>query len=239
MGTGKSCTADGTIQYIREENLISEYHIRYGHRSGIAFHHVSDQYIALFSTFIRRGVWEAVEIIEALLKNQSDIKPDTVHADTQGQSTVVSAPVITLFKTIPFIMLRAVGLVALGAVFYYLCFVYLEDYLMQYGGLSHNLTSSIISSCVAAMLLLVPIGGLICDKIGRRYSYFIVAGGIAIYSIAGFKLLLTHHVINIVIAMTIFTLLSSLEQATTSVTVVEQFPATIRYSGVSFSYNVT
>ena len=77
--------------YIREENLIAEYHIRYGHRGGIAYHHVSDQYIALFSTFIPCGVWEAVEIIEALLKNQSDIKPDTIHADTQGQSTVVFA----------------------------------------------------------------------------------------------------------------------------------------------------
>jgi TnpA family transposase len=90
-GTGKSCAADGTIQYIREENLIAEYHIRYGHRGGIAYHHVSDQYIALFSTFIPCGVWEAVEIIEALLRNESDIKPNTVHADTQGQSTVVFA----------------------------------------------------------------------------------------------------------------------------------------------------
>ena len=90
-GTGKACAGDGTICYIREENLIAEYHIRYGHRGGIAYHHVSDQYIALFSTFIPCGVWEAVEIIEALLKNQSDIKPDTIHADTQGQSTVVFA----------------------------------------------------------------------------------------------------------------------------------------------------
>jgi TnpA family transposase len=90
-GDGKSCGADGTICYIREENLIAEYHLRYGHRGGIAYHHVSDQYIALFSTFIPCGVWEAVEIIEALLKNQSENKPDTVHADTQGQSAVVFA----------------------------------------------------------------------------------------------------------------------------------------------------
>ena len=90
-GTGKSCAADGTICYIRQENLISEYHVRYGHRGGIAYHHISDQYIALFSTFIPCGVWEAVEIIEALLKNKSDIKSDTIHADTQGQSTVVFA----------------------------------------------------------------------------------------------------------------------------------------------------
>lgn len=90
-GTGKSSAFDGTLCYIREENLIAEYHIRYGHRGGIAYHHVSDQYIALFSTFIPCGVWEAVEIIDALLNNESDIQPDIIHADTQGQSTVVFA----------------------------------------------------------------------------------------------------------------------------------------------------
>jgi hypothetical protein len=48
--------------------------------------HVADNYIALFSHFIPCGVWEAVYIIEGLLQNLSDVKPDTVHADTQGQS---------------------------------------------------------------------------------------------------------------------------------------------------------
>jgi TnpA family transposase len=59
---------------------------------GIAYHYVSDTYVALFSRFIPCGVWEAVHLIEGLLANQSDIQPSTVHADTQGQS----APVFTL-----------------------------------------------------------------------------------------------------------------------------------------------
>lgn len=36
-------------------------------------------------------MWEAVYIIEGLLKNTSDVKPTTVHADTQGQSQPVFA----------------------------------------------------------------------------------------------------------------------------------------------------
>jgi len=36
-------------------------------------------------------VWEAVYIIDGLLKNTSEIQPDTLHADTQGQSTPVFA----------------------------------------------------------------------------------------------------------------------------------------------------
>jgi TnpA family transposase len=52
---------------------------------------VSDLYIALFVHFIPPGVWEAIYIIEALMKNKSTIQPDTVFADTQGQSTPVFA----------------------------------------------------------------------------------------------------------------------------------------------------
>lgn len=89
LGDAKRCGADGTLRNIYEDNLMAEAHYRYKHKGGIAYHHVADNYIALFSTFIPCGVWEAIEIIEGLLKNQSDIQPDTIHADTQGQSTPV------------------------------------------------------------------------------------------------------------------------------------------------------
>ncbi len=101
-GDGKSCAADGNLRELREENLIAEFHVRYGKKGGIAYHHVADNYIALFSTFIPCGVWEAVSIIEGLLQNKSDIQPDTIHADTQGQSTVVFAVAYLLgFKLMP------------------------------------------------------------------------------------------------------------------------------------------
>ncbi|MDE2422485.1 MAG: Tn3 family transposase [Gammaproteobacteria bacterium] len=90
-GDGKSAAADGTKYDMYDQNLMAEYHIRYGGYGGIAYHHVADNYVALFSHFIPCGVWEAVYIIEGLLQNKSDIQPDTVHADTQGQSAPVFA----------------------------------------------------------------------------------------------------------------------------------------------------
>ncbi|NBD32637.1 MAG: Tn3 family transposase, partial [Cyanobacteria bacterium] len=90
-GTGKQVSADGTKWDIYEQNLLAEYHIRYGGYGGIGYYHVSDTYIALFSHFIPCGVWEAVYLLDGLLKNQSEIQPDTIHADTQGQSTPVFA----------------------------------------------------------------------------------------------------------------------------------------------------
>jgi TnpA family transposase len=56
-GTGNQASVDGTKWDIYENNLLAEYHIRYGGYGGIGYYHVSDTYIALFSHFIPCGVW--------------------------------------------------------------------------------------------------------------------------------------------------------------------------------------
>jgi hypothetical protein len=81
-GSEKHASADGMKWDLYGQNLLSECHIRYGGYGGIGYYHVSDTYVALFSHFIPCGVWEAVYILDGLLKNRSDIQPDTVHADT-------------------------------------------------------------------------------------------------------------------------------------------------------------
>lgn len=88
-GSAGVAIADGTQMELRENNLLGERHIRYGGFGGIAYHHISATYIALFSKFIACGVWEAVYILDALLEQRSDLQPDTLHADTQGQSEPV------------------------------------------------------------------------------------------------------------------------------------------------------
>ena len=88
-GGGNAAIADGTHVRLRENNLMGSRHIRYGGYGGIAYHHISDTYIALFTSFISCGVWEAVHILDGLMKNRSKIQPDTLHADTQGQSEPV------------------------------------------------------------------------------------------------------------------------------------------------------
>jgi TnpA family transposase len=88
-GAGRAAIADGTHVPLRENNLIGAQHIRYGGYGGIAYHHISDSYIALFTSFIPCGAWEAIHILDGLIKNRSTIQPDTLHADTQGQSEPV------------------------------------------------------------------------------------------------------------------------------------------------------
>ena len=88
-GDGQAAIADGTHVELRENNLLGEQHIRYGKYGGINYQHISNNYIALFCHFISCGVWEAVYILDGLLENRSELQPDTLHADTHGQSEPV------------------------------------------------------------------------------------------------------------------------------------------------------
>lgn len=88
-GSGKHASVDGTKWDIYEQNLLAEYHLRYGGYGGIGYYHISDTYIALFSHFIPCGVLEAIYLLDGLHNNKSDIQPDTIHGDTHSQSATV------------------------------------------------------------------------------------------------------------------------------------------------------
>ena len=88
-GLGKSASGDGTKWDLSPQNLMSEYHIRYGGYGGIGYYLVSDLYIALFSRFTTCGSWEGHYILDFIHENTSDVQPDTIHADTQGQSAAI------------------------------------------------------------------------------------------------------------------------------------------------------
>lgn len=88
-GSGQSASADGTQWDLHPQSLMSEYHIRYGGYGGIGYYLVSDTYIALFSRFIACGAWEGNTILDFVVENRSALQPDTIHADTQGQSAPI------------------------------------------------------------------------------------------------------------------------------------------------------
>ncbi len=89
--TGESAAADGTHFETFRDNLLAARHFRYGKTGGIAYRHVSDNYIALFSRFIGCGIYEATYILDILHNELSDLQPTQLHSDTHGQSAHVFA----------------------------------------------------------------------------------------------------------------------------------------------------
>ncbi|AYK22648.1 MULTISPECIES: Tn3 family transposase [Pseudomonas] len=84
-------TADGTQFDFYDDNLLAGYHFRYRKMGAVAYRHVANNYIAVFQHFIPPGIWEAIYVIEGLLKIDLSVEPDTVYSDTQGQSATVFA----------------------------------------------------------------------------------------------------------------------------------------------------
>lgn len=90
-GDGKAVAADGTQFDFYDDNLLAGYHFRYRKMGAVAYRHVANNYIAVFQHFIPPGIWEAIYVIEGLLKVDLSVEPDTVYSDTQGQSATVFA----------------------------------------------------------------------------------------------------------------------------------------------------
>ena len=95
-GDGTTVAADGTQVETYIDNLLAETSIRYGGVGGIAYHYISDTYVALFSRFIPCGVWEAVHLIEGLLANESDIYGGTPASSSYARHPSAYRSVLTV-----------------------------------------------------------------------------------------------------------------------------------------------
>jgi TnpA family transposase len=75
---------------------MSEYPIRFGGFGGVGYDLGADNSIALMSRWTMCSAWEGHAILDFLKENESDIKPDAIHADAQGQSRAIFGPAYLL-----------------------------------------------------------------------------------------------------------------------------------------------
>ncbi len=155
-----------------------------------------------------------------------------------SKKLLVKNPIKVIFKHNRKDVLRTLGLVCMGSTFYYFCFIYLPIFIKRASQFSLYDISSLMSFYIGSMLFLVPLAGLICDRLGRRKMFLFNASLIACSVIPGFYLIQLNVHTLLLIVLFIFTLGSSLEQGTTSITLVENYPPATRYTGLSLGYNI-
>ncbi|MBS0350391.1 MAG: MFS transporter [Proteobacteria bacterium] len=137
----------------------------------------------------------------------------------------------------PKIILQIFGLTCLGAPFYYMFFGFLPNFLAIHNHIAILKTLSAQAVFLLLMLLLLPVAGVAGDYFGRRKVLMITAIGMIFLSIPCFYLMQQNSLLLLFFGLGIATVLSSLEQANNLVTFVENCPAQIRSSGISFAYN--
>ncbi len=147
-------------------------------------------------------------------------------------------PINTAFKYNFYAMLRIAGLLCMGSTFYYFIFLYLPISLQQNSQLTFSLTTQHEYFFMAAMVILVPFAGWLNDKLDRYKMLVFNAILISVIIIPGYYFLQNNSSNVTLFILALFTLASSLEQGTTPAVLVENFPVAVRYTGISFAYNI-
>jgi MHS family proline/betaine transporter-like MFS transporter len=214
VGITLASLVSATCSYFFTDSLFTEF--------GWRIPYILSGLLSLFVYFTRLQLAETA-VFEELKKSQK----------------ITNNPINYVFKhNIPQI-LRTIGIACMGSVFYYLCFIFMPTFLMQNLHFTFARASMMMTFYIGIMIILVPLAGLLCDRVGRRKLLLFNAVLIAVITIPGFYYILAGKLTVVLIILALFTIASSLEQATTSVAVVENYPPPARYTGLSIGYNIS
>jgi MHS family proline/betaine transporter-like MFS transporter len=81
--------------------------------------------------------------------------------------------------------------------------------------------------------------GFISDKIGRKKVLFLSLVGFIVFTYPLFVLMFENTFVAILIAMLVFSIFEAMFQAVIPALMTESFPTSVRYTGLSVSYNIS
>jgi MHS family proline/betaine transporter-like MFS transporter len=124
-----------------------------------------------------------------------------------------------------------------GLGFYYLA-TYVNTFLTTQVGVAPASALLLAVAGLAVYSLMCPVAGMIGDRIGRRPTMLIGAGGIALVAIPSFVLLATGNWVLALIGLVLLAGFEALANVMLGVIMVELFPARLRVTGSSIGFNV-
>ncbi|MFI8597957.1 MFS transporter [Rothia koreensis] len=130
------------------------------------------------------------------------------------------------------------GLVVAVNVVNYTLLTYMPTYLESSVGMESSTTLTVMFIAQFAMMLVMPLGGALSDKIGRKPMWF--TSMIALFVLAvPMYMLMAQGFWFALIGFAVLGLLYIPQLSTISATFPAMFPAPVRYAGFAISYNVS
>ncbi|NOU21607.1 MAG: Tn3 family transposase [Methyloglobulus sp.] len=83
-----SCASDSKKLGAWDQNLMTEWHVRYGGRGVMIYWHVEGQSVCIYSQLKRCSSSEVAAMIEGVLRHKTDIDIQKTYTDSHGQSEV-------------------------------------------------------------------------------------------------------------------------------------------------------
>lgn len=89
--TTTACASDSKQFGAWDENLLTEWHVRYGGRGVMVYWHVEKNAVCIYSQFKRVSSSEVGAMINGVLRHCTEMEVDRQYVDSHGQSTIAFA----------------------------------------------------------------------------------------------------------------------------------------------------
>ncbi len=172
---------------------------------------------------------------------RSELNETPVFEKMKAEGAIGNNPLAEAMQLVPWRIFHASTLVILVGGGFYILFVWWPTFLSRYihPHVPHAMALNTISMIL--LIILVPIAGRLSDERGRKPLLVASAAGMTLVSWPLFMLVVATDgfILSVLFAQLCFTVLMSIFLGTIPATVVEMFPARVRYSAVGLSYNIS
>lgn len=178
--------------------------------------------LLVVGVYIRRHLGETPAMEDALQKKET-----------------VKVPLFELFRTHRRQLLVSLGAPVALAVCYPIILAFSVPYAIREGQADQAFLLGMLTFAQAFYIVAVILGGHLSDRIERGKVIMAGAVGLGIWFFAFFPLLLSGTTINVVAALAVALLFLGAVYGPLAVYLAELFSTTVRYSGLSFGYQIT
>jgi MFS transporter, MHS family, proline/betaine transporter len=148
------------------------------------------------------------------------------------------SPVVTAFKTQWHTILKIVGIIATLGIGFYLNFVYLSTWLVQYTHITRPEALALNCVGLALQLPLLPLAGALADRIGTKAVLLLSAIGFMALSWPLYMIIAQGTVVAVVFGQAVLAVLQSGISAAVPAFMVEALPKHVRCTALSFGQNL-
>ncbi|PVB60325.1 MFS transporter [Labrenzia sp. 011] len=150
----------------------------------------------------------------------------------------VSMPVREVLQNHTPALLRTIACNILNGVGFYLTFVFLTSYLVDYSKLTESRALTINTGVMVVFMLILPCVGYLADRTNRKALMLFGSGGVAILAWPMFWLLHHPDTVMVVAGQLGLTIILAFFFAPLMTAMIAQFPRAIRVTGYSLGYNI-
>ncbi len=147
-------------------------------------------------------------------------------------------PLRAAIRLAPKSLFTILGLTCMSSTFYLLFFGYMPVYLSRYTTAASKVALGLDSVMLLIMLFLIPVGGMLGDRFGRKNMLLLACLCMVIFAFPCFALIQLSSFLGVFLALLIAVVISSMDQGSNLSAFVENCPEAVRYSGIGFAYNL-